>query len=67
MGLSPMRDFVTTVIWKTLVQRVINIFQMLIHFINSFLFLPVHIISNTTDLVGKVFKYWEAVKLAVMV
>lgn len=40
---------------------------MLIYFTNSSSFLPMHIISNTTDLIGKVFKYWEAVTLAVMV
>lgn len=40
---------------------------MLIPLLNSSPFLPTHIISNITDLDRKVFKYWEAVKLTVVV
>ena len=65
INLLPMHDFVTSlqalVIWKILVHWDMQILQMLKHPIIQYQ--KVTFVNITTDLIRKVLKYWEAVKL----
>ena len=52
------------VIWKIVVYSVTQIFKMLTHFIIQYL--KAAFIHITTNFMGKIFKYWKAVKLIVV-
>ena len=70
MDILPMHDFITSCI---IIQKILNgnfrefmqIFQMLTHIIQTKK-KKITFFNITTDLIGKVFKHWEAVKFAVL-